>query len=262
MSEKCIFYGTAKPGGEAAVTAMGFAAACDAYRVDHRSELYRTGSPKNTSGGVMVIRLPHTSVSLSLRLAEAIISECRARSFSAVRLESARKNAESAAVLADLLAGSVPVYIRAGADAAAKSAVPVYCGAVTSGTFKGYVRSLCYKYGAPALDITAVCADAALPITRNGPAPLNDSGLKRLLLERGTAAFKSEPLMLNYATYVDGAEAHAVLFDDGRTIRMRMKAAAALGVSAVFVSEGALRLLRQSPAPPHGYSSRSYRAEP
>lgn len=77
--------------------------------------------------------------------------------------------------------------------------------------------------------------DFSLPSPTGQGTPLTGQELARLMEREAPAVFFSPELCARYFTYTRSGETHFILFDDGETLRRKLRAAASLGCAAAFL---------------------------
>ena len=173
-------------------------------------------------------------------LCGAVARECARRGYTGVVLDFDGPVTEDRAALCAPLyrrlrdSGRTLYLPRAYSDAA-PDAVALIGTAVSGGDFGEYLReAVAARAGKPvALDAERLRMDFTLPAPDGNGVPL-DEGTFRALAE-GKAVFFSPELCARYFTYVAEGAAHFVLFDDGGTMRRKLRTAERLGIGTAFL---------------------------
>ena len=208
-----------------------------AYRVGPDSTLLRRDLPPEVRGGLMSIS-DHGAPPIAApeRLCAAVVRECGRRNFSGVVLEVEGRVTEDRRVfarqLARTLSGKYRLFLPE--DCPAEGAVTLINTAVSGGSFLQRLREARAHYGAIALDTERLAMEFTLPAVTGRGRPLTLPQLRELLAAE-PAVFFSQELCARYFTRMDGRQPRFILFDDGDTIRRKLKQASSLGIDTAFV---------------------------
>ncbi len=109
--------------------------------------------------------------------------------------------------------------------------------ALSGGDLRQHLQEAVRRYGAGhvALDVERVRMDFRLPCPTGEGEPLTGAGLSALLRERVPHRFFSRELCARYGTYAQNGQGHLVLFDDGATLREKLRLGEELGIRETFL---------------------------
>ncbi|HBI64523.1 MAG TPA: hypothetical protein DDX51_05340 [Clostridiales bacterium] len=117
--------------------------------------------------------------------------------------------------------------------------------AISGGSLEARFSDLIDRFGQEriAAQLICSCADFLLPCSAPDGRPLSDEEFQSLLDRTGSAVFFSRELCAKYFTYSDGGQAHFVLFDDGDTLRAKVRILRECGIDRLLaVYPDALRM--------------------
>ena len=214
-----------------------------AYRLGEDSSLLRRNLLLQTRGGLLSVSdRDAPAVGDPGALCAAVLRECGRREYQGVLLDFEAPPRPDLMRLVRLLGERLPaarrtLYVPEGYASAAPHA-PVLCNsAVSGGSWIEYLRENVQRLGPGrlALDLERVRMDFSLPSPTGHGTPLTGQELARLMEREAPAVFCSPELCARYFTYTRSGETHFILFDDGETLRRKLRAAASLGCAAAFL---------------------------
>ena len=113
----------------------------------------------------------------------------------------------------------------------------VVCTALSGGIFTRRMEEAARRFGPgrTAMDIQRLMMDFPLPCPSGTGAPLTLQQLEQLRREILPTPFYSRELCAKYFTYTRGGQSHFVVFDDGDTLREKLRTGNSLGLHAAFL---------------------------
>ncbi len=172
---------------------------------------------------------------LSARRAGEIAEECRARDLTAALAGFARASPLEVLRYCDaLLRRSVIPILTESAWQPGCGGERLLSTAVTSGDLRDRLEKALLESPELCLDAERLCRSVPLPGSDGEEAPLSPRDLEGLLRRGARPAFSRE-LMCKTLRAVIGGQDRLVLFDDGETLREKLRLAASLGVKRAFL---------------------------
>lgn len=107
--------------------------------------------------------------------------------------------------------------------------------AVSGGSLSQHLREAIVQYPNAALDLQRLMMDFTLPAPTGEGRPLSLEELTTLRKRLGPSVFFSPELCARYFTYMQGGQAHFVLYDDAETMQQKMKLAKEMGYRMALV---------------------------
>lgn len=219
--------------------ASGLPVAHLAYRVGGGGHLFRSNLNPIARGGFLAVdAVGFDGKGKSSALAREILRECDARGFTGVLCDFEGPPlpllAETVSALEEQLGRrNWPLLVpQSYADAAPQSEV-LLSSALSGGSLRQRLADVIARRGAErvALAVEWVCHDFPLPSPDGQGTPLSQETLGKLLEERDGQVYFSDALCAHYFTYMSRETGgHFVLFDDGASIRKKLRVAARLGI--------------------------------
>lgn len=114
-------------------------------------------------------------------------------------------------------------------------ATAVICTAVSGGSFRQRLEESIRRFGQVALDVERLTMDFTLPAPSGTGVPMAPDDLTHLIEERDAATFYSRDLCARYFTCVQDGTTHFFLYDDGETIRQKIRTGNEMGCCAAFL---------------------------
>ncbi|MDR1329692.1 MAG: hypothetical protein LBK23_08840 [Oscillospiraceae bacterium] len=227
------------PGGASGVFDQRFTPARISYRV-RGARLYRARDAGRDHGGIMVLSISgYTGGGPASALLDEIESEISARGFEGVVLDSGESSSALHASLAGRLASDIapyPVFVPEALGSNAPRTFVLIQTALSGGNLVRRLSDAAERFGADrlALECDRLRMEFRLPCPEGAGAEL-DAGRFDELRERAKLAFFSDALCVNYFYRGDGDSRSVVLFDDAESMRKKLNAAEALGISSAFL---------------------------
>ncbi|MBE6961526.1 MAG: hypothetical protein E7445_03625 [Ruminococcaceae bacterium] len=107
--------------------------------------------------------------------------------------------------------------------------------AVSGGNLTQYLQEAIRRYPGASLDLQRLMMDFTLPAPSGEGKPLSLDELTSLRKRLGPSVFFSPELCSRYFTYMQGSQAHFVLYDDAETMQQKMKLAQTMGYRTALV---------------------------
>lgn len=233
----------AKPGEVTSAGAWGRTVGHLAYRVGGGPHLFRANGPVTPQGGMMVIDDTGFSGGGEAEgFCNEVLRECAARKFTGVVCRFLQRPApvlsEAVGRLGELCRGrGLECFVSEPYGSAAPLAGVLISTALSGGSLQGRLEAAGESFGAKrlALWVERTAEDFLLPSPNGTGAPLTVEELERRREEHGADVFFSAELCAHYFTYMAGEKGHFVLFDDGGSIRKKLRLAARVGIGTAFL---------------------------
>ncbi len=211
-----------------------------AYRIGRGFHLYRTSLPPIRPVIMDIDCAGFTGYGPQELLAAEIVGECVHMGYSGVCLglegKPTRQTSDFCALLGDTCRRyQLTLYLPQTFASACDSSVILIPGQNTSGTFEKSLTTLCGRYGPErlALELERVYTDYSIPCPSGAGSILSNGRFQEVC---ASPAFYSQALCTNYASYMSpGGQVHLVLWDDAVSLRGKLAAARAAGISAAFL---------------------------
>ncbi len=204
-----------------------------AYRVEG-GRLMRLSGQMPGQGGLLYFALERPAPDAPDVLFRQLVRECRARGYHGVVADLPPDCRTLAAALDGAASRSgLTLYLPEQYSGDAPQARLLVSTAVSGGSLRGRLTAAIRDYGAarvvPALERTA---EDFTPPARDGSGKrLTREELSLLRGRLHPSVFWSPELCARYFTYFDAGRAHFVLFDDGETLRAKLRLAGELGLA-------------------------------
>lgn len=230
-------------GHTAPPTHYGLLSAHMAYRIGNGPILLGIRLPDDLQGGLMLLDcVGFDGMGDPLPCCSQILGECRRRNYRGIvcDFEGPATNClgELLSVLDQYCAKEgwalyVPEQLASHAPAA-RVLIP---SGVTSGTLERRLRIAKERYGhaRPVLAVEWLRQDLPLPTEGKGE-PLTQLALESQMRRLEPAVFFDRGLCAHYYTYMNGSQAHFVVFDTPRSIRAKIAIAEQMGLPAVLMA--------------------------
>ena len=214
-----------------------------AYRIGEGSHLLRQNLLMGTKGGLMSIGdRDCPPIANPGQLIRQILSECGLRGYHGVVADFEQAPAPDRSVFLENLSAALSarrgkLYIPEEYAKQVGNAVPVVCTAISGGNFQQRLEEAVQTYGKNrlALDVERLRMDFLLPSPTGAGTPLSQKELENLFQQHHPTTFYSRELCARYFTYHQAEEYHFVLYDDGNTIREKIRLGAQAGAAAAFL---------------------------
>ena len=217
-----------------------------AYQVAPGPKLMRAGNKMPGQGGFLYLS-PEPSV---LRgnynfFLQQILRECQARRYLGVIADLPPHYGALAADMDRLLdANGLALYLPDSYAQQAPHAKLMCSTAISGGSLRHRLMDTIRRHGrervVPALERTA--ADFLLPSANGKGTSLSSESLSLLRTRVHPDLYWSSDLCARYFTYSDQGQPHFVLFDDGDSLRAKLRLANELGLSRCLVAWGDLQV--------------------
>lgn len=214
-----------------------------AYSIGPESTLLRQNLLLQTRGGLLsVTDRGAPLIDRPEHLCAAALRECGRRNYSGVLLDFEQPPTPDRLVFGKrlahaLVAGHRPLFVPE-TYAKIPGAIPLICTAISGGNFAERLQEAAARYGGAgrlALDVQRLQMDFQLPAESGEGRPLNGEALRLLMEQEAPSVFFSQDLCARYFTYVRDEQTHFVLFDDGETLRQKLRIGGGMGFSAAFL---------------------------
>lgn len=212
------------------------------YRIKD-GHLLREQIPLTLRGGLMVIGRMDGGFGKISELVTHIMRECIRFDFSGILLAlppvpTADATEFAQSVVRAFQIKKLAVYLPVTYATFCSDACFLVPGAISTGSFSGYLNELCEKHTGIhlALELACEAMDYIAPPDSNAPgARLTSAALHELLDTTSAMTFYSTDLCCNYFTYSDTQnQLHFVLFDTAESLLAKKELAQAAGFDAVF----------------------------
>jgi len=233
----------AKPGQLTAAGAWGLPMAHLAYRVGGGPHLFRANGPVTPRGGLMVMDAPRFEGGTEVEpFCNEVLRECAARRFSGVVCRFGSRTlpllGEAAAQLGEVCRQrGLECWVTEPYGAAAGKAGVLISTALSGGSLRSRLEEAQGRFGRErvGLWVERSAEDFPLPSPSASGAPLTAEELARRREEHGGSVFFDHDLCAYYFTYMAGERGHFVLFDDGGSIRKKLRVGRELGIATAFL---------------------------
>jgi len=220
--------------GEAAPD--GFFPAYMAYRIGSGFQLLGTRMSKPIRGGMMLLDCRNFDgqgdPACCMR---QIMGEYKRRNFCGIICDFEGPPLSSVSKLIGMLGNRVPIHVPESYAYASPAAQVMIPSSLTSGTLERRLNGARSSYGDRlTLAVEWVREDLLLPASGRG-IPVSQDDLDSQIRRLEPAIFFDRGLCAHYYTYMDGPQAHFVLFDTPRSIREKLCTAKRLGLTTVLL---------------------------
>lgn len=207
------------------------------YRLGPEGQLLTAPLPPTLRGGLLMLSdeggaWPKGPEALT----EAIRRECLRRHFSGVVLDVGPEMPECfpAALEGALSACGRRLYLPETLAGHTKEGVALVCTALSGGSLRELLAEAVSRWGPgrTALDLQRLQMDFPLPCPTGEGRPLRREDLEALL--PGRAVYFSGDLCARYFTHRQEGQVHFTLFDDGDTLRRKIRLGEELGIGTGF----------------------------
>lgn len=214
-----------------------------AYRVGRDGQLLRQNLLMQTQGGLMSLSDYDCPTPLPVPpLVRQICRECAQRGYQGVLADFEEDVQPGLSALLQSLSAALRtarrrLYVPEGYAPQVPGACAVVCTALSGGSFQQRLEEAAQRFGREglALDLQRLRMDFPLPSPTGEGRPLTQEALDALMEELRPSVFYSRELCARYFTYNRDGDYHFVLFDDGGTLRQKLRFGRSLGVSAAFL---------------------------
>ncbi len=217
-----------------------------AYQVAPGPKLMRAGNQMPGQGGFLYIS-PEPSVLCGNHgfFLQQILRECRARHYIGVIADLPPHQSGLAADMDRLLhAQGLALYLPDRYAPYAPNAKLMFSTAISGGSLRHRLMDAIRSYGRerviPALERTA--ADFSIPSLSGEGTSLSNESLSLLRTRVRPDLYWSSDLCTRYFTYSEQGQPHFVLFDDGESLRAKLRLAEELGLCRCLVAWGDLQV--------------------
>jgi len=212
------------------------------YRVGRGFHLYRADAPVSPSGGLMMIDMSGFSDGGPTEiLISEILGECRRFGYTGVVLDISGRVSPLVRSLAEILTQvaketGLRIFIPKSIAGSGDNFFVLVSTAITEGSLSKHLSDAVAQYGAArvALEIECMRTDFTLSSANDSGYDLSPEELNHLIKSRGATVFFSKELSTFYFTYRTKSESHFVLYDDGLSIKRKLRIAEALGIKTAF----------------------------
>lgn len=208
-----------------------------AYRIG-KGALLRQDLAANVRGGLLSLSdreapfIPNPE-----QLAAAILRECAQRGYSGVvadfELPPTTDRIALLRALAKRCGKNFQLLVPEGCSVT--GATVLINTAVSGGNLTQHLQEAIQRYPNAALDLQRLMMDFTLPAPSGEGKPLSLDELTALRNRLAPSVFFSPELCARYFTYMQGGQAHFVLYDDAETMQQKMKLAKAMGYRTALV---------------------------
>lgn len=217
-----------------------------AYQVAPGPKLMRAGNKMPGQGGFLYLS-PEPSVLRGNHsfFLQQILRECQSRGYHGVIADLPPHCAALAADMDQLLySQGLTLYLPECYAQQAPHAKLMFSTAISGGNLRLRLMDAMHRYGrervVPALERTA--ADFLLPSSDGQGTSLSNESLSLLRSRIRPDLYWSADLCARYFTYSEQGQPHFVLFDDGESLRAKLRLASELGLSRCLVAWGDLQI--------------------
>lgn len=230
-------------GRETRGRAFGLTPAHMAYRIGPGPRLLGIRLPQTLRGGLMQVDCAgFDGAGDPVGCCRQILGECRRRSFRGIVCDFEGPPRGCLPKLVEILdrncaAQGWTLYVPESCVSHAPKARVLIPSALTRGTLERRLRAGLERYGSrAALAVEWVREEFPLPAKGRGE-PVSQEKLGELLRRLEPAVFFDRGLCAHYFTYMQGPQAHFVLFDSPRSIREKLGLAQRLGMGYALLPE-------------------------
>ena len=214
-----------------------------AYRIGEGGQLLRQNLLMRTQGGLMSLGDWGCPAAFpAAPLVRQICRECAQRSYQGVLADfEGAVSPERASFLQSLSTALRTarrrLYVPEAYAAQIPGACAVVCTALSGGSFQQRMEEAAARFGRDrlALDLQRLRMDFLLPSPTGEGTPLSQEELDALLEQIRPSVFYSRELCARYFTYSRDGVYHFVLYDDGGTLRQKLRFGRSLGCAAAFL---------------------------
>lgn len=208
-----------------------------AYRIGKGALLRQELSANVRSGLLSLSDRDAPPIANPEQLAAAILRECAQRSYSGVvadfELPPTKDRMSLLRALARRCGRNFQLLVPEGFSV--PGAAVLINTAVSGGNLSQYLQENIQRYPGAALDLQRLMMDFTLPAPTGEGKPLSTEELTALRKRLGPSVFFSPELCARYFTYMQGGQAHFVLYDDAETMQQKMKLAEAMGYRTALI---------------------------
>lgn len=212
-----------------------------AYQIDPHGELSRCALAPQVKGGLMVLSDGDgCEIGNLSALCKAILNECAVRNFGGVVADFEQPLSESRCALLNTLHSFLRrsgrrLFVPESYGCEVPGAMVLICTAISGGTLRQRLEDARKQFGDRiALDLQRVRMEFPLPCPCGEGSVIARETLAQLLSEE-PAIFFSDDLCAKYFVRICGREPRFVMFDDGYTLRRKLRLAQNLGIDLAFV---------------------------
>ena len=215
-----------------------------AYRIGPGSTLLRQNLLLETRGGLLSVSDREAPlIEDPQALCAAVLRECGRRNYHGVLLDFEERPRGDRLAFVERLGRALgqsrrALYLSEGYAGAAPGGILLLCTALSGGNFTEFLRDRANAQGGAsrlALDVQRLRMDFRLPAPTGEGSPLSPEDFRALREREQASVFFSQDLCARYFTYTRGGETHFILFDDGDTLRQKLRIGAGLGFAAAFL---------------------------
>ena len=229
-------------GQETRGRAFGLTPAHMAYRIGPGPKLLGIRLPQALRGGLMLVDCAgFDGAGDPVGCCRQILGECRRRSFRGIVCDFEGPPRGCLPKLVEILdrncaAQGWALYVPEGCAPHAPHARVLIPSVLTHGTLDRRLRGALERYGGERTAQAVEWAPEELPHPAPGRGePNSQEKLEELLRRLEPAVFFDRGLCAHYFTYMQGPQAHFVLFDSPRSIREKLGLAKGLGAGAALL---------------------------
>lgn len=214
-----------------------------AYRIGRDGRLVRRDLLARTRGGIMVLGDGEGgSVRDPAALCRDVWRECGNRGYGGVLADfEQRETQEKTAFLSELsrvlARNGRRLYVPEQYGARIPQASVLICTALSGGNLYQRLEEAIRQFGRgrAALDLQRLRMDFPIPCPSGEGEPLSGERLAEMLERKQRSVFYSGDLCAKYFTDTEGGESRFVLFDDGDTLRRKLRLGQELGITTAFL---------------------------
>lgn len=214
-----------------------------AYRVGRDGRLTRRELLARTRGGLMALGDRDCGAIRDVpALCRDVWRECGNRNYGGVVADFEQSAAEDRGAFLEALSGILArngkkLYVPEAYGGRVSRAAVLICTALSGGNLRQRLEECAQRFGRErlALDLQRLRMSFPLPCPTGEGTVLTGGELEEMMRRRQPSVFYSGDLCAKYFTFTEAGEGRFVLFDDGDTLRRKIRLGQEMGIGAGFL---------------------------